>query len=345
MAPIGVALIGGGLFAKMEHMPGIMKCDSLELKAIYSRSLKSAKDTAALSTKGEIDLYSTDSGEGKSLKNLLARHDISAVIIALPIATQPSFIELAIRAGKHVLAEKPIAPDIDAAKKPVDAVSGLQATYSIAENYRFIPKFIFAAEESEKLGKVGKVEHFSVKVFSYMPADSFWYETEWRRNPQHQGGPLLDGGVHYAAATRLFLKRESKATSVHALTNLTQQYLPPIDTINAVVKTDSGASGTVQFSFGSRMESFEWDFAFEKGSVKLSGNAVTVKPIDGDEIVREFPDTSGVGEEIAAWAEGLVTGKPDPRQSPQEAMADVEFLEMMFRSGEDDGASKNYTLQ
>ncbi|KAF5007051.1 hypothetical protein FDECE_6596 [Fusarium decemcellulare] len=342
MAPVGIALIGGGLFAKMEHMPGIMKSDFLSLKAIYSRSLKSAQNTAALSTKGTIDLYSADSGAGKSLDDLLQRQDISAVIIALPIDIQPKVIEQAFRAGKHVLAEKPIAPDVTTAKNLIDLASSYGVKYSVAENYRFITKFIYAAEEAKKLGKV---TNFSVKATHFMATDNFWYQTEWRRGPQYQGGFLLDGGVHYAAATRLFLQGDSKADSVSALTNLTLEHLAPVDTLNAVVKTKSGAAGTVQMSFGSRTEAFEWDFGLEGGAVKLSGDTVTVKPADGEALVKEFPEASGVSGEIAAWAEGLVSGKPNPLQSPEEAMADLELLTMMFESGESNGTPMAYSLQ
>lgn len=319
-----------------------MKCDTLSLKAVYSRTLKSVKTTAALSTKGDVDMYSSDSGEGKLFQDLLRRKDISAVIIALPIATQPHFVEQALKAGKHVLAEKPIAPDVATAKKLLDTASSCEVSYSVAENYRFIPKFIYAAEQANKLGKVN---HFSIRVFTFMEPDNFWYETDWRRNPQHQGGPLLDGGVHYAAATRLLLQGDSKADIVSAFTTLTQEYLPPIDTVNAIIKTRSGASGTVQCSFGSRMEAFEWDIGFEGGSLNLSGDTVTVRPVSGEVTVKKFSETSGVAEEIAAWAESLTRREPNPRQSAEEAMADVEFLEIMFRSGEKDGSPMKYSLQ
>lgn len=205
-----------------------------------------------------------------------------------------------------------------------------------------MPIFAYAAEEAKKLGKV---THFSVKVFSLMKPDAKWVGTEWRKKPEYQGGFLLDGGVHHAAATRLFLQGESKPDIVSALTTLTQEHLPPIDTANALVKTKSGASGTFQLSSGSLMSAFEWDFGFERGALKLSGDTVTVKPLDGETTTKDFPRTSGVSEEVAAWAESLVQGKPNPLQSPREALADLEFMEKIFRSGEQDGAPNQYELQ
>lgn len=323
-----------------------MKCDSLSLKAIYSRSLKSAQDTASLNTKAQADLYSADSGEGRSYEDLLQRNDISAVIIALPIVSQPEYIEKALKAGKHVLAEKPLAKDVDNGKKLIkfyeEVSSQNDVTFAIAENVRFMPIFAYAAEEAKKFGKV---THFTVKVFGMMNLDAKWMGTDWRKKPEYQGGFLLDGGVHHAAAARLFLNGDSKPDTVSALTALTKEHLPPIDTVNAIVKTKSGASGTFQISVGSLMKAFEWDFGFEKGAVKVSGDTVTSQPLGGQETKQDFPRTSGVSEEVAAWAEGLVSGKPNALQSPQEALADLEFMELMFQSGETDGSPKKYELQ
>ncbi|CAM1501169.1 Fc.00g103310.m01.CDS01 [Cosmosporella sp. VM-42] len=347
MATVGVAIIGGGIFAKTEHLPAVLKCDHLSLKAIYSRSLKSAEDTAALNTKGAIDLYSADSGAGKTYQDLLSREDIAAVIIALPIVSQPGYIEAALAAGKHVLAEKPLAKDVARGKKLIEYYTEIakknNSTFAIAENVRFMPAFTYAAEEARKLGKVN---HFTVRVFSWMKQDAKWVGTEWRRKPEYQGGFLLDGGVHHAAATRLLLGGDSnKAESVRALTSLTHEYLAPIDTVNAIIKTKSGTSGTFQVSSGSLINAFEWDFGFENGTVKVVNDTVIVKPLDGEEVVKDFARTSGVSEEVAAWGEGIVTATPNPLQSPVEALADLELMEQMFNSGDQDGAQLKYELQ
>lgn len=60
----------------------------LHLKAVYSRSRKSAQDLA--SSVSDIDLYSEDSGSGYSYADLLARDDIAAVIIGYVYCSFPS---------------------------------------------------------------------------------------------------------------------------------------------------------------------------------------------------------------------------------------------------------------
>ncbi|KAL0942143.1 oxidoreductase NAD-binding rossmann fold-containing protein [Colletotrichum truncatum] len=348
MAPIGVAIVGGGIFAKEQHLPAVEASDQLVLKAIYSRSRKSAEDTASLVTKSGAapDLYSDDSGAGNSFKDLLARDDIKALILALPIMSQPEYIEQALAAGKHVLAEKPIAADVARARKLIDYYKKVSAekgvTFAVAENYRFQPRFTAARDEVQKLGKV---IGFNARIFFFVALGGKYIETAWRKKPDYQGGFLLDGGVHFAAALRLLLGREAAPGSVAAFSDLTREHLPPIDTVNAIVKTKSGATGFFAVSVGSSLKSFDFQVACENGSVTVSSHDLTVAPMDGEARTTHFEETTGVKEEVKAWAEALSTGKQNPLQSPQEALADLEFLEKIFKSGEQDGALLDLELQ
>lgn len=325
-----------------------MSNSNLSLKAIYSRSLKSAEETAALVSVGadRPELYSADSGSGKTYQNLLLRSDITAVIIALPIVSQPEYIEAALSAGKHVLAEKPLAKDVAAAKKLLDhyykEAASKKVSLSIAENFRFQPRFVYAADQ---VAHLGQVTHFNFRINSLMSQENKYYKTPWRTKPKFQGGFLLDGGVHNAAGSRFFLTGKARPSTVRAFTALTYPYLAPIDTVNAIVKTASGATGTFQQCVGTRMRAQDWDIGCEDGSVSVSGDKVTVRTADGKETTREFERTSGVQDEVDAWAQGLLTGQMDERLAPELALGDLEFLEKMFVSGEQNGAEQTYTLQ
>lgn len=158
--------------------------------------------------------------------------------------------------------------------------------------------------------------------------------TSWRKTPAYQGGFLLDGGVHMVAALRLILGSEDPITTVSAQSQQLQEYLPPVDTVDAVVKTQSGASGVVSLSWGSSFSDNVFEFACEKGMVRVHFDGVTVNGVDHP---IEF-DGKGVGPEVAEFARTIVHGRPvEKRQSPGEALADLGVLEGMLRSGEQDG--------
>ncbi|KAJ5800261.1 uncharacterized protein N7518_002329 [Penicillium psychrosexuale] len=329
---IGVAIIGSGLFAKEQHLPAVQAASNFHLKAIYSRTLKSAQDLA--SGTSEVDLYSEDSGSSKSYTDLLARSDIGAVIIALPILVQPEFIRKSLLAGKHVLSEKPIAKDIATAQELLNwyksNIDTSKVFWAVAENFRYITKFLFAAEQVQKLGKV---QNFRVNVHSLMDKENKYFHTAWRKTPEYQGGFLLDGGVHMTAALRLILGPTERLSILSAQSQLQKPFLPPVDTVDAVAKTKSGATGVISLSWGSSFNDQIFEFACEKGVVTLNFDDVTV---NGEKHHVEF-DGRGVVPEVAAFANSIVNGKPDSRQSPEEALADLEILEQMLRSGEKDG--------
>ncbi|KOS19914.1 Uncharacterized protein ESCO_005757 [Escovopsis weberi] len=352
--PIGVALLGAGIFIKEQHLPAVLNNGQLSLKAIYSRSLTSAQAAAALvppdHTAAAPALYASDT-PGATLDDLLAREDIRGVIVALPILAQPDVVRRALAAGKHVLVEKPMANDVAGARGLLEDAERERArtgaTLSVAENFRFHDKFRWAAERARALG--GPVEHFSVRVMFRIDAGTDkYYKTEWRKAPQHQGGFLLDAGVHFAAATRMLLGAgegadENRPDQVQAFSALVEPLLPPVDSVAAIIRTRRGAAGVFQLSVSSASSAFEWDFAYRGGRVRVAGDTVTVRPRGAaEDEVREFARASGVAEEVAAWAEGMRAGRVDALQEASEGLGDVEFIEKILQSGERQGAALRY---
>jgi predicted dehydrogenase len=151
--------------------------------------------------------------------------------------------------------------------------------------------------------------------------------------PTHQGGFLLDGGVHFLAGIRLLLGSEEPFVSLSAHTTQLQSHLPPVDTVDATLKTKNGVTGTVSISFGSTFKGTGYSVACEKGVVNVMRETVKV----GNETNEVPNEKTGVPPEIRIWGEAIEGGKADPRQSPEEALADLELLEAMLRSGEQNG--------
>jgi hypothetical protein len=82
------------------------------------------------------------------------------------------------------------------------------------------------------------------------------------------------------------------------------------------------------------------EFTCEKGVVSLVDDRLTVNGV-----VTEIPfEGVGVKEEVKAFGESIVNGELNKKLVPDEALADLEVLEMMFKSGED-GGRKTLKLQ
>lgn len=97
---IQIALIGAGGFAKEMHLPNLQSLKEYSLRAVVSRSGHNAKATAK---QFDADYSTTDA------KEVINDPDIDAVIIATRHHLHASLALEALRAGKHVLLEKPLA--------------------------------------------------------------------------------------------------------------------------------------------------------------------------------------------------------------------------------------------
>lgn len=159
-------------------------------------------------------------------------------------------------------------------------------------------------------------------------------DTPWRKTPAYQGGFLLDGGVHTLAGLRLILgKGNNSLNSVSAQTSQLQEHLPPIDTVDALLKTAAGAPGVVTLSFGSEFRESILEFTCENGVAMLIGDTLTVNGVTND-----IPfEGMGVKEEVKAFGASIADGKLDEQLKPEEALADLEILEAMVKSGENGG--------
>ena len=161
---------------------------------------------------------------------------------------QPEVIKQALQAGKHVLSEKPIAKDVATAQDILafyrSQVITDRVSWSLAENFRFLEKHLFAAAEIKKLGRMlGFRGRFNRNI---QPGWEF-YETPWRQKPEYQGGFVLDIGVHFIATLRLLLGAAGdKLSRVSAFTCQVREHLPPVDTANATLKCQSGVSGVFE---------------------------------------------------------------------------------------------------
>jgi predicted dehydrogenase len=129
---------------------------------------------------------------------LVTAPDIDAVYIALPPNLHEQWSVAALRAGKHVLCEKPFAMNATQARRMVMAADVSQKVLLEAFHYRFHPYFrrVLKLLANDVIGGIRHIEaQFDVRI----PYSS----SEFRHNPMLGGGALMDLGcypVHWVRA-------------------------------------------------------------------------------------------------------------------------------------------------
>lgn len=319
-APISIGIIGAGIFTRDAHLPALRALsDRFQIRAIYSRTRTNAEARAAEIGSG-VAVYD-------DLDALLARPDLEAVAVVLPIEQLPDAVERALRAGKHVLSEKPIAPDVVTAQRLVDLHARYPAqVWMVGENWRYEAAFERAAELVIG-GAIGRVLTVNWNIhIAMLPGQNKYYATEWRRSGTFMGGFLLDGGVHHVAALRL-IAGEIAAVSAFAAAN--RPDLPPADTLAAALRFASGALGSYTVTFALEYTGPHPDLTLvgERGVLAVSRTGLTMTTAAGSQ--HQALSSRAVEREYSAFADAVQHGIPH-RNTPQAALVDVQVIDALL---------------
>jgi predicted dehydrogenase len=153
--PIRVALIGTGGISLANHVPGIALCSDARVVALCDVD-REAVERASRAT--GVTRTSTD-------PVALAQEDgIDAVVIATPNHVHHPIALAAIRTGKHVLCEKPIALNVDQAREMYHAAEAAGVRHMTAFTYRFVPAMRYL-KHLVAGGTLGEPLHFRAQRF------------------------------------------------------------------------------------------------------------------------------------------------------------------------------------
>jgi len=174
-----VGIIGAGNVARSIHLPGLLLCPDVHVAAACSP------------VPGEAESLRLPSSY-LSHTELLARRDIDAVVVATPTYLHAPIVLDAVRAGKHVLCEKPLALDFQAAEQMYAAAKRAGIVHMTAFTYRYAP----AVQYLKHLIDTGALGSLRTVRASYLMALSP-HLLGWRSTAAQAGsGVLADIGSH-----------------------------------------------------------------------------------------------------------------------------------------------------
>lgn len=196
------AIIGCGLIGKKR------------LAALPAGSkLAVACDTNLSRAQALVDLAKTGRAVA-DFKEAVTDSTVDAVIVATINSTLAEISAEAIRAGKHVVVEKPAGISV----VEIDNLIALEKKYGVCVrvgfNHRYHPAFLKAREIFES-GVMGELMFIRAR---YGHGGRVGYDKEWRADPKLAGGgELMDQGVHLIDLAGWFLG-EFKKIDGHAAT-------------------------------------------------------------------------------------------------------------------------------
>jgi predicted dehydrogenase len=327
--PPRAAVVGCGWFANAVHIPALRRLEkegSVELVALCSRSEESLARASRHFGTRVLRKY-------RQIEGLLEDPDVDLVDLVLPIAEMPRAIQASLRAGKHVISEKPCAPTVAAALDLLKDYAALDEPpfWAVAENWRF-KNSTRIIEDIVKSGTIGEIFFADFRHVTYVRPGNLG----WRGTPDYAGGHLLDSGVHFAALLRRVV---GEIETVSAIASQRQPYLPPADSMTAVLRFATGAEGSFRLSFAAREPDPRQpglSIIGTKGALYANflRNWIRVYGPTGKRFITVPADAwvqGGVHELFAHCLQALRTDAPS-QSSPPEALRDVAMIEAMLKS-------------
>lgn len=227
---MNIGIIGAGGAARGIHIPGFRLCPDVEIAAVCDANEQAAR------APGIGNIY-TD------YRDLLARDDVEAVVIATPNFTHSEIVHASVEAGKHVLCEKPLALNFAGAAAMLGTAERAGVVHMTAFTYRYTPaiQYLQRLVATKELGEIRTVRA------AYLMALS-GHLLGWRSGKRLAGsGVLADIGSHLIHLTQFL------AGDIRSLTALDRRFRddPTSDVedwIAFLAQFANGACGTFEIS-------------------------------------------------------------------------------------------------
>ena len=318
---IGVAFLGVGRIGRthLATLAGIPNARLVVVADLDPREAESGREVgrAGRATSDALDAINDPA--------------VEAVVIVTPTSTHATLIEAALRAGKAIWSEKPIALDLAETDRVVSLWRETGLPVQMGFMRRFDPGYV-RAKELIDAGELGRIEQFrAYSRDTYLPPAKFIRDS---------GGSFLDMSGHDFDLAR-FLVGEVEEVSAWGSNVIDKRFEEggDVDTAVTMLRFRNGALGVVEMSRRS-----EWGYDIRTEVAGALGKVVVEAPhktdltfsrrfgYEGDHYVN-FPDRFEVAYrlEFEAFFQALAAGET-PTPGPDDALETLRLALAAKRS-------------
>jgi myo-inositol 2-dehydrogenase/D-chiro-inositol 1-dehydrogenase len=320
-ADIGVAVLGAGRMGRT-HVRNMAAIPNAHVVVVADPDPAVAAAGQALARASRA---STDPMEA------IHDPDVEAVVIVTPTSTHATLIEAALRAGKAVWSEKPIAQDLGETRRIVELWRAVDIPVQLGFMRRFDPGYERAKAMIDR-GELGRIEQFRASSRDTFPPPLEFLLTS--------GGSFLDMAVHDLDLAR-YLVGEVEEVQAWAAVLFDERFTKAddFDTAVTMLRFRDGALGVVETA---RHSAWGYDIRTEVagavGKVVVDGGQKTPATHlrqfgwEGD-LYEDFPDRFEVAyrRELESFFADLASGRT-PSPDPVDALETLRLAVATHRS-------------
>jgi predicted dehydrogenase len=251
-----VGIVGCGKIAHADHVPGY-----LTTKGVRIVSLLDIKRSQIAKLKKAMKL----DAEGFTNWDKFVASGLDAVTICTPNNFHYPQTMTALKAGLHVLCEKPMAAKPSEAQRMGQAAKRAGRVLQINQTLHYIPLYQKIAQLVQS-GAIGEPLHVRcIRAGGSTPDESWSPGAKWFVQKKHQGGVVLDIGVHMADLMRWSL---GEIVEIAAYVDTRKKGIDVPDNVSALMRFANGATGVLELS---------WTMPVGAGLLEIYGRKGTIR--------------------------------------------------------------------
>jgi predicted dehydrogenase len=259
------------------------------------------------------------------IADLIADPELDAIDICLPTSLHPDVAIAALKAGKHVLCEKPMALSVADCRRMVEAAEANNRVLMIAQVLRFWPEYLYL-QNFARSGEYGRARSATFVRRSGIPDWSGWLTDETR-----SGGALLDMLIHDIDQILLLFGRPDRIAA---------KSMGGPDTVAASLLYANGPEVRLQGGWFAAGTPFSMSFQVVTGdaSLELTSAGLFLSDKAGQRKKIELAEEDPFRSEIAYFTQCCNENTPPTRCLPLDSAKAVEIALLLAQSRAEGGA-------
>ncbi len=260
--PLRGAGLGAGFFARFQY-EAWMRIPEVRMAAIYNRTESKAREMMAAF--GVLRFYS-------DWREMIERERPDFADIITPPETHEEMCAFLASRGVHIICQKPLAPDFDAACRIVENAKAAGIRFMVHENWRWQPWYR-KIKAIQQAGDIGKFTH----LYFRMRTGDGWGESAYLdRQPFFREYPRLlvyETGVHFVDTFRYLM---GEVTEVYASLRRLNPVIRGEDAGQVFFRFASGATAVWDANRYNETESPSPRFTFGELRIDATGGHLTM---------------------------------------------------------------------
>ena len=323
---VGWAVVGIGGLTANQILPAFPKCQKTKLVSFVSGRPEKAARFAEVHGVPAKNIYNYE-----TFDKIADNPDIQAVYIVLPNSMHAEYTIRALKAGKHVLCEKPMANSAADCEKMIAAAKAANKKLMVAYRCRYEPNNQLAIKMAQDTAEFGPT-----RVILAEMGFNIGNPGQWRlKKAMAGGGSMMDIGIYGLNAARYLTAEEP--TEVYAQISTTPndvRFAEVEENITFQLRFPSGILANCVSSYGTNFNKFR--VCKPRGAFELDPATpytnLRMRVFRGGAIEdRSLPQRDHFQLEMDHFSECVQANK-EPLTPGEEGLKDLKIIEAIYES-------------